>query len=363
MKIALITSLLILSFYTLVQILSDGNRTDSRKYLIGVIVTLGISQLPSLISDLFPGRRWVLFELLPTRHWVFLIGPAVFFYARACMGRKGRGRDVLHFLPFFLWWFVFILVMAKPAPPRFIPRIYGLTNMVSLLSYGVLILVTLTRFTRGLREEFSYTDLFLEMKWLSYIAAVLVIVTLSVSLGVTLFYRSAPREDLPVHDFLGDPEYIDVLHSLAVLIFLFVFSLMGQKQERHRSRPKEEIIPELSREEPPKASSSVEFEELLSYMDRSKIYLENNLSLQRLSEETRIARHDLSRLINRETGENFFHFINRFRAREFQRALRENRYPNFTLLGIAHECGFNSKATFNAAIKREFGVTPSQIPL
>jgi len=33
---------------------------------------------------------------------------------------------------------------------------------------------------------------------------------------------------------------------------------------------------------------------------------------------------------------------------------------NFSLLGIAFECGFNSKASFNRAFKKNTGLTPSE---
>ncbi len=35
-------------------------------------------------------------------------------------------------------------------------------------------------------------------------------------------------------------------------------------------------------------------------------------------------------------------------------------YENYTLLGIAYECGFNSKASFNRVFKKETGLSPSQ---
>jgi AraC-like DNA-binding protein len=278
------------------------------------------------------------------------------------MGEKERPRALLHILPTLLWWAIFLFTLGRHIQNPIIPRIYGFTCLLSLLSYGILIQLILARYAKKLKNQISYTDMFLEVKWLSYMAGALVIITLFVSVGITLYLRQNAPSAPPIHKLLGDPDSIDIMHSLAVLTFLFVFTLLAQKQERlgFKSLPtKSPCSPKDEPERPETASHA--FTELTSFMDKSKIYLENTLSLQVLSDKTGINRNELSRLINKETGENFFHFINGYRAREFKEALKEDRFPCYNLLAIAHECGFNSKATFNSAIKREFDVTPSQI--
>lgn len=365
MNTALVSSIALLSLYSVVQTLLEKNKTVSRKYLLGVIIILGISQIPPFVFKTLSLEGALILEKLPTRHWVFLIGPLLFLYAEACMGKLGSKRNLLHFLPALIWWVIFQFTIARQIQLPHIPRIYGFTSIFSLLTYGSLIIYTLSQHTKKLRNQFSYSDMFLEVKWLFYIAASLVVVTIVVSVTASIFFKFSPPPTHPVSRFIGDPYFIDIMHSLAVLVFLFFFALLAQKQERSElrlsaspERPEPELDLNLTKQE---RGNSQEFKEVLRFMESSKVYLDNTLSLEKLSQETGIPRNELSRLINSETGENFFHFINGFRSREFCHVIKENRYPNYNLLGKALECGFNSKGTFNAAIKREFGKTPSQI--
>jgi AraC-like DNA-binding protein len=65
----------------------------------------------------------------------------------------------------------------------------------------------------------------------------------------------------------------------------------------------------------------------------------------------------LSRALNQGLGENFAVFINRLRSEDVARALRDGRQDD--LLDLALDAGFNSKATFNRAFARAFGMSPS----
>lgn len=360
MNKVLVSSILILAGFSIVQLFLEENRTQSRKYLLAVIVLMGISPLPHLFLQLLPSSWNRIMEMLPVRHWPFLIGPTVYFYTQASIGKSWTRKNCLHFLPAFIWWVIFIIISVNDIRLKPLAGIYGFLSLISLLLYGVVIQLTLVRHTKSLRDQFSYTDVFLEMKWLSVIAAVLEGVTILISVPIALFFKFSQTKMPPVREMGGTSSFLDSINSLAILVFIFVFTLMAQKQERQNSLFEDKSLLD-SKDSSPSESENFKFEELKSFMDSSKIYLDNSLSLQKLSDKSGIYRNDLSRLINNGSGENFFHFINGFRAREFRAAVKEHRYPNYNLLGIAYECGFNSKATFNTAVKRELNNTPSQI--
>ena len=96
------------------------------------------------------------------------------------------------------------------------------------------------------------------------------------------------------------------------------------------------------------------------YMDSSGPYLEPELSLPQLASDLDIPVHYMSQVINEQFGQNFHDFINRYRVDAFRKRLASGGSDNLTLLGIAFECGFNSKSAFNRVFRQFTGMTPSE---
>jgi AraC-like DNA-binding protein len=68
----------------------------------------------------------------------------------------------------------------------------------------------------------------------------------------------------------------------------------------------------------------------------------------------------LSATINSNFGKNFNDFVNEYRVKEFKKQIKLPQNQNYTLLAVAFDCGFNSKATFNRAFKKFTGQSPSR---
>jgi AraC-like DNA-binding protein len=101
-------------------------------------------------------------------------------------------------------------------------------------------------------------------------------------------------------------------------------------------------------------------EKLTDYMKSAKPYLNPDLSLPQLASDLNISSHYLSQVINEQFNLNFFDFVNGYRVDTFKEKIIDPGFRNFSLLGIAFECGFNSKSAFNRIFKQSTGITPSQ---
>ena len=95
-------------------------------------------------------------------------------------------------------------------------------------------------------------------------------------------------------------------------------------------------------------------------LNEKKPYLQQRYSLKDLAVDTNIPLHQLSAFINKYWGKNFNDFINEFRVKAIQEAIRQGAHSEKTLLGLAYDSGFNSKATFNRVFKKMTGQSPSQ---
>lgn len=103
--------------------------------------------------------------------------------------------------------------------------------------------------------------------------------------------------------------------------------------------------------------------ELERRMSMDKPYLDPELTLPKLSGFLKVPSHHLSRTINEQFGVNFFDFINQYRIEEVKKRISDPAYQHLTILGIAMDCGFNSKSAFNRLFKKYTGVTPSEFKL
>ncbi|MFT3704553.1 MAG: helix-turn-helix domain-containing protein [Agriterribacter sp.] len=98
---------------------------------------------------------------------------------------------------------------------------------------------------------------------------------------------------------------------------------------------------------------------LKKFMDKSKIYLDTELSLEDLASRSAIPKHHLTQLLNERFRKNFYVFINEYRIEEAIKKLSTTDDDNVSMLSLAYDCGFNSKSSFNNYFKKVTGHTPS----
>jgi len=96
--------------------------------------------------------------------------------------------------------------------------------------------------------------------------------------------------------------------------------------------------------------------ELISKLSSDNLYKE--VSLSGLAMALGIRPYQLSHFINNYLEMSFSDLINSYRVEEAKKEVLSR--PEATILAIAYESGFNSKASFNRAFKKFTGLTPSE---
>lgn len=96
------------------------------------------------------------------------------------------------------------------------------------------------------------------------------------------------------------------------------------------------------------------------YMKHAKPYKDPDLSLDGLAAMLHLPSNQLSQIINATEGKTFYHYINTYRISEFLEVASQPESRKFTYQGLASDCGFGSKSTFNKYFKLRTGKTPSE---
>jgi AraC-like DNA-binding protein len=92
-----------------------------------------------------------------------------------------------------------------------------------------------------------------------------------------------------------------------------------------------------------------------SALTQDTLYLDPNLSLQKLSRHVGALPNQISQTLNEQIGATFFDYIAHHRIEAAKSLLLEGVASTLT---VSLDVGFNSRSTFYKAFKRETGMTP-----
>jgi tetratricopeptide (TPR) repeat protein len=98
---------------------------------------------------------------------------------------------------------------------------------------------------------------------------------------------------------------------------------------------------------------------LLDLIDKEKIYLDSNLTIDIMSDKLDTNKTYLSQTINATFNKNFSNFINEYRVKDARKILISEEAKRYTIEGIAKKVGFNSRTTFLTAFKKYTGLAPA----
>ena len=96
-------------------------------------------------------------------------------------------------------------------------------------------------------------------------------------------------------------------------------------------------------------------------MENEKAYKDPNLTLSTLSKRIDVKSYLTTKCLNTVYKMNFNDFVNSYRIEELKLLLINPINDNFTLLSLAFDVGFNSKASFNRAVKKLTGKSPRHL--
>jgi AraC-like DNA-binding protein len=151
-------------------------------------------------------------------------------------------------------------------------------------------------------------------------------------------------------------ESYGIIGLSAILLYMILFKLVVSPKS---VLPKADIraykISSLT-----KFKADVYKREFLRLMDKEKLFTNGDITVDQVAQKMGIPRQYLSEVLNVYLKSNFQDYINKYRAEEFVECLKDDKFRNYSIMGIANEVGFKSKSSFNTTFKKIYGVTPSE---
>lgn len=369
--LALIFTIFIcLSFSVFLVTLKKGNKLSN--YLLACfLLTQAAIPTDNLINFGEAFRAFAL-SLSPNLFYTFGLAfwlevPLLLLYIKSLVNKNYqlKKRDSVLFIPFIFYaayftvdWLMIensikldVLKNDTIETTAFIDRAIYFFRECFRFSISVLCFLELQKYQKNIKNEFAELES-VDLTWLKFLVIGFLVVHLNsifVSLGIIMSYEIGILVD---HELLG----LTANYAILLLITSLIYFSAGN------SRIFQGIDDELTAEQH-KAPDSFEPEKIQkieSYLLQNKPYLNHLLTLDNLASQLSMGSRNLSSIINRHFGKNFFEFINYYRVEESKRLLLLEENKTVTMLDIMDKAGFNSKATFNTFFKKLVGVTPTQ---
>lgn len=305
----------------------------------------------------------------------YLIGPVIYFYIRSLLSPEisFAQRDWIHFIPavFYLMYSLVVFITDVLVLDEFyfyadgrdkdLSPWYQISGLAWMIFYSGLSLSRYQTYRKRIVDELSYADSVI-FKWIRrFLFALLAIFCLRISFFIFL----------PEWGNFGTKWW----YYFAFSIILWYISIEGYTHLIKLQRfPLGPLSPQSSKdpglatqqslteksipESPPNVDELKR--KLVLLMESQRLYENSALTLSDIATQLQVTSKTVSQVINQGFDMNFNDFVNQYRVKAIQERIIAGDQSQFTLLALALDSGFNSKATFNRVFKKITALTPLQ---
>ncbi len=331
-------------FLSLALALKKTANHHAKRVLIGLVVVFTGTICMGLVREI-AGSAAVRYAVAVGINGEFLLAPLIYLFVQAIFrpSEYPFTKSWLHFMPFLLGTFFWLTVYALPQNSWFADHRQLVFYYVCLkfLYVSVYMAVSFRLLKALLRENrrFVVGRAHMKMDWLKVSLTVIALVAL---INYTIFFIQSFGYHVP-----ADPDRIGVLIQTLVIYLMSLLVLI---------RPWIlSVVPKTVDD----AKWHNQVAALDQYLQEHKPFLDPEIKPAILAEGLGLSQHHLSSIINEGMKTNFYELMNVHRLRYFEKLLQDSKKP-VTILELAYQAGFNSKASFYRFFKEVHHMTPKE---
>lgn len=307
------------------------------------------------------------------------VGPLLYYYTKSIFNADFRikGKQWLHFVPALLYLVVTLIssfldlvyfknynLTNEYTDPDFAPW-YTYSSILSVLIYLFLTIRYYNQYKRFTIITTSFSDQS-RLKWLQnflYAFAMLSIMPIVNSALSNFAFFEKLRYFGPWYYYIAFAIVvyyiaINAYHAASVLLykvkfepeFLSAFEADNEGDENETTSKSTKSVPDQK-------EITIK-NEVIKLMEVQLLFERSDLTLGEVAKKINTNSVLLSKVVNQQFGLNFNDYINKYRVNAVINRIPLPQFKNQTLLAIAFDSGFNSKATFNRAFKKFTGKNP-----
>ncbi len=329
-----------------------------------------------------PNRDFMFY--VPFQH-LFFIGPVLFFYIQSLLNPsfKLNKKQFLHLIPGIIYFIYNLLIFVydklilgkyyfyEDGTDKDFDEWYQYTGFVSMVIYLVLSIKYYSNYRKLIVQITSNADAVL-FGWIrKYLFAFLAMILLKIF--TEIFFTIFPEYTNYVGGWWFYLLYSLILYYIAITGYAnatetkigFEMSVFDTKPVfllNENQVANDNVIEIKNTDLKPEISPEIEIwkTKIEALIQSEKLYQNPELSLTEIAKKLESNSNIISRAINQGFAMNFNDFINNYRIEAVKDMFENGEHKKSTLIGIAYDCGFNSKATFNRAFKKNTNLSPKE---
>ena len=342
---------------------STKENKEANRLLAAILFFLSYRLLIQILRLFGLGRYDIWYYFMLDFSWVH--GPLLYFYVKAHLipNFKVRKNDLWHFVPF-------------------------------LIQIGFSIFLRIQNlYWEGTRESLSWLGYWGYVVWMNlstiyFVASILIIIYATKAQGLLKIKNLGDTISKGSTDWLKRVIMAFKVYFLLVLTILLVdFLFLNKAQftsyfyftqfyyypffigisgltywlglEGYKRKDTKSFKPKITDEE--LEQLTIISNDLEATMKENKWFKDPELTVGTLASKMDIKPYLLTKCLNTIKRKKFSDYVNELRVRELQMLLQKPENAKYTLLSLAFEAGFNSKSSFNRAVKKHLGISPSEL--
>lgn len=353
-------------FYGTILYRNEGGKQKANRLLAIMLFSLSYLLIVQILRLFGIGFYDFWYHVFVDVSWIY--GPLIYFYVRALIAAdfQWQRKDWAHFIPVVLQVICSVFVRSQSFYwdgsqeslswlgywSYVVWMNYSTVYIVASLLIVVYSFYALKRLNKAIRQNAE-----LHMKDSVWLQRVLRSFFAYFSLVLIVLFL-----DLALYNVLTDHSYFYFRRFYFYPFFIGLSALtywLGFEGYKRKDQLLFKQRPKLSPEETAQLEAIAI--RLRALMSSQRSYTNPKLSLNMLADELDVKPYLLSKCLKLIFCQKFNDYINTLRIEEVKRMMVSPEYQQYTLLSLAFDAGFNSKSSFNRAVMKIEGITPSEL--